>query len=124
MSRHEIKRKKSEARVCKHNCVGGSANICNARKSGVVGWREKKRANKKEKKRGRAGAINSRGRDDDYFGGIVFRRRGRKSEKRTAVGTFRADCTGVSLPLRLLLFVYYNLDTIISFSSSHASRRR
>lgn len=120
MSRHEIKRKKFEARVCKHNCVGGSANICNARKSGVAGLRERER----EKERGRAGAINSRGRDDDYFGGIVFRRRGRKSEKRTAVGTFRADCTGVSLPLRLLLFVYYNLDTIISFSSSHASRRR
>lgn len=32
--------------------------------------------------------------------------------------------TGVSLPLRLLLFVYYNLDTIISFSSSRRSLRR
>lgn len=40
------------------------------------------------------------------------------------VETCRTDCTGVSLPLRLLLFVYYNLDTIISLSSSRRSFRR
>jgi len=46
----------------------------------------------------------------------LFRRRGL-----VAGQTFPADCTGVSLPLRLLLFVYYNLDTIISLSSSRPS---
>jgi len=46
----------------------------------------------------------------------LFRRRGL-----VAGQTFPADCTGVSLPLRLLLFVYYNLDTIISPSSSRPS---
>lgn len=36
---------------------------------------------------------------------------------------FPADCTGVRLPLWLLLFVYYNLDTIIWVSSSRAWTR-
>lgn len=42
---------------------------------------------------------------------------------RRAHYTFFRDCTGVSLPLWLLLFVYYNLDTIISASSSLVRRR-
>lgn len=38
--------------------------------------------------------------------------------------TFSSNCTGVRLPVWLLLFVYYNLDTIISVSSSHSLRNR
>lgn len=113
--------KELEARVCKHNCVGGSANICNARKSGVE--RERERKNEKAREEGKkekgASAINPRGRR-------VFRRLDLVivETRKVTEQTFPADCTGVSLPLRLLLFVYYNLDTIISLSSSHPSRPR
>lgn len=115
--------KEFEARVCKHNCVGGSANICNARKSGVEIERERKNEKarergKKEREKG-ASAINPRGRRVFQRLDLVIVETRKATEQ-----TFPADCTGVSLPLRLLLFVYYNLDTIISLSSSHPSRPR
>lgn len=118
MSRQN-KKKTSEARVRKHNCVGSSANICNARKSGV--GTEKKRVGKRKRESGCDKLLRGR---RLFRRHPVFSRHCSRKPENSAAETFRADCTGVSLPLRLVLFVYYNLDTIISFSSSHASHRR